>query len=218
MTAERARPPLRIAVLISGAGTSLQNLIDRIADGRLRNVTIEVVISSRHKAGGVRRARAAGLPVEIIRHQDYVGSARFSAAITAAVDRARVDLVVMAGFLRFWQIPPRYADRVINIHPSLLPSFGGKGMYGRNVHAAVLAAGLVETGCTVHVVDNEYDHGPVVAQRKVAIHGDDTPDTLGVRVQAAERELLPEIIQRVADHGTEWLADQAASGGKRGTS
>jgi phosphoribosylglycinamide formyltransferase-1 len=199
---------LRLAVLISGAGSTLKNLIDRIADGRLRGVEIRLVISSRRTVRGVAIAREAGLPVEIIRLRSFDDELAFSEALTAAIDRADVHLVVLAGFLCWWRLPRRYEGRALNIHPALLPKFGGKGMYGQRVHAAVLAAGETESGCTVHMVDREYDHGPIVAQRRLPVRPTDTAESLAERVQAMERELLPEVIQRVADEGVGWLRRQ----------
>jgi formyltetrahydrofolate-dependent phosphoribosylglycinamide formyltransferase len=197
--------PLRLGVLISGGGSTLENLIQRIADRRLRGVEIRLVISSRSTVRGVEIARAAGLPLEIIRRKDHPDDEAFSDALTAALDRGGVDLVLLAGFLCFWRVPRHYAGRVLNIHPALLPRFGGKGFYGRNVHEAVLAAGQTQSGCTVHLVDNQYDHGPIVAQARVAVHAGDTPDTLAQRVGVAERELYPQVIQTVADEGLGWL-------------
>jgi len=199
---------LGLGVLISGTGTTLANLIERGADGRLRNVEIRLVISSRGAVPGVEIARQANLPLEIIRKRDYPALAAFSRAIVTALDAAGVDLVVMAGFLCFWRIPPHYEGRVLNIHPALLPNFGGHGMYGHRVHEAVLAAGVSESGCTVHLADNEYDHGPIVAQTRVPVCPDDTPDSLAARVGVAERELYPYVIQQVADHGLPWLIRQ----------
>ena len=199
------RDSLTLGVLISGGGTTLANLMERIRDGRLRGVTIKLVLSSRSTVCGVAIARAADIPTEILRQRDYPGDAAFSAAITAALDRAKVDLAVLAGFLCFWRLPPHYLGRVLNIHPALLPRFGGRGFYGEHVHAAVLAAGEKETGCTVHLVDNEYDHGRIIAQRRVPVHLDDTPDSLAQRVGLAERELYPEVIQKIADNGFTWL-------------
>jgi phosphoribosylglycinamide formyltransferase 1 len=196
---------LRLGVLISGAGTTLQNLLERIRDGRLRGAEIALVIASRSAVRGVKLARQAGLPLEIIRTRDYPDEIAFSDTVAAALDRARVDLVLLAGFLCFWRLPPRYAGRVLNIHPALLPRFGGRGLYGRRVHEAVLAAGISESGCTVHVVDNEYDHGPIVAQVSVPVLPDDTPDTLAERVGRAERELYPCVVQHVVDRGLAWL-------------
>jgi len=197
--------PLRLGVLISGGGTTLENLIRRIRDGRLRGVRIALVISSRGAVRGVTIAREAGLPVEVIRRRDYADEESFSGAISAALDQVAADLVVLAGFLCHWRLPERYFGRALNIHPALLPKFGGKGMYGRHVHEAVLAAGETESGCTVHLVDDQYDHGPIIAQARVPVLPNDTPDTLAERVMAAERELYPQVIQQVADHGVQWL-------------
>jgi phosphoribosylglycinamide formyltransferase-1 len=198
--------PLRLGVLISGGGTTLANLIERRADGRLRNCDITLVISSRSEVRGVEIARRADLPLEIIRKRDFPELSEFSNAVVAALDAARVDLVVMAGFLCLWRIPGRYQGRVLNIHPALLPSFGGHGMYGHHVHEAVLAARETESGCSVHLADNQYDHGPIIAQTHVPVRADDTPDSLAERVGVAERELYPRVIQAVADHGLAWLS------------
>lgn len=200
--------PLRLGVLISGGGTTLENLINRIGDGRLRGVEIGLVISSRGTVRGVGIARAAGLPLEIIRRKDHAGEAGFSAAITAALDGAGVDLAVLAGFLCFWRLPTHWEGRALNIHPALLPRFGGKGMYGLRVHAAVLAAGESESGCTVHLVDDQYDHGPTVAQSRVPVKPGDTLESLALRVAAAERELYPDLLQQIADNGLAWLNEQ----------
>ncbi len=197
--------PLRLAVLISGGGSTLANLINHIDDGRLRNTRIVLVISSRGAVRGVDIAREAGLPVRIIRSRDFADAAAHSEAITAACDQATVDLAVMGGFLCLWDYPARYEGRILNIHPSLLPRHGGKGLYGHRVHQAVLRHGDSESGCSVHLVDHEYDHGPIIGQRRVPVLPDDDPDTLAQRVGVQERELYPQIIQRVADHGLEWL-------------
>jgi phosphoribosylglycinamide formyltransferase 1 len=191
--------PFRIAVLISGEGTSLQNLIDRIADGRLPGVEIPIVISSRSQVGGVERARRAGLPVDVIRVKDLPEVEKFSEHIALTLDVYAVDLVVQAGWLCLWQVPRRWLGRVINIHPALLPMYGGKGFYGRHVHEAVLAAGDKVSGATVHWVDNEYDHGEVVLQKQCPVEPDDTADSLAERVQALERELLPAAILQIRD-------------------
>lgn len=204
--------PLRIAVLISGGGSTLANLIRRIDDGRLRDVTIGLVVSSGSAVPGVGIARDAGLALKIVRTKDSRTGPSFSARITELVDEADVSLVVLAGFLHLWRFPARYAGRVLNIHPALLPAFGGRGMFGRRVHEAVLAAGAGESGCTVHIANLEYDQGPIVARARVALRPDDTVATLAERVQAAERELYPEVIQRVAEHGLEWLRERGAAG------
>lgn len=193
----RKKGPFRIAVLISGAGTSLQNLIDRIADGRLPGIEIAAVISSRSTAGGVQRARAAGLPVEIIRVKDFQEAAKFSDQVALTLDVYEVDLAVQAGWLCYWRLPDRWLGRVINIHPALLPKYGGKGFYGRRVHEAVLAAAETVSGATVHWVDNQYDHGALIAQEECPVLPGDTPESLAERVQALERELLPKAIMRL---------------------
>ena len=203
--------PLRIAVLISGGGSTLANLIQRIDDGRLRDVTIDLVVSSRSGVPGVGIARDAGLALKIVRAKDCRTGPAFSARITEQVDAAGVSLVVLAGFLCLWRFPARYAERVLNLHPALLPAFGGRGMYGRRVHEAVLAAGARESGCTVHIADLEYDQGPIVAQARVALRPGDTVATLAERVRAAERELYPEVIQRVARNGLAWLRERGAA-------
>jgi phosphoribosylglycinamide formyltransferase 1 len=207
-SAHAFRDPLRLAVLISGGGTTLANLVERIQDGRLTGVRIASAISSRRAVRGVEVAREAGLPIEIVRKLDFADERAFSDALTAAIDRADVDLVIMGGFLCHWQLPSRYAGRALNIHPALLPRFGGQGMFGERVHAAVLAAGEPESGCTIHLVDPQYDHGPIVAQRRVPVLHDDTPQTLAHRVGQAERELYPWVIQNVVDRGIEWLIQQ----------
>jgi formyltetrahydrofolate-dependent phosphoribosylglycinamide formyltransferase len=187
-----------LGVLISGGGSTLANLIARIADGRLPSVRIGLVISSRGAVRGVEIAREAGLPLAIIRKKDHADAGAFSTAISAALTAAGVDWVVMAGFLCHWRVPPRYQGRTLNIHPALLPRFGGVGMHGRHVHEAVLAAGDTESGCTVHYVDDEYDHGPIIEQARVPVLPQDTPETLAERVMAAERELYPRVIGRLA--------------------
>jgi len=196
---------LRLGVLISGSGTTLENLIVRIRDGRLPAVEIRLVLSSRRAVRGVEIARKAGLALGIVRPRDHRDVVAFSDALTAALAQAGVDRVLMAGFLCFWRLPPHYVGRVLNIHPALLPRFGGPGFYGRRVHEAVLASGARESGCTVHLVDNEYDHGPIVAQTVVPVLANDTPATFAERVGQAERELYPHVVQQVAQHGLTWL-------------
>lgn len=188
----------RLAVMISGSGTGLQNLIDRIADGRMPGCEIVVVVSSRAEAAGAARAAAAGLPVDVIRVKDHPDVARFSDMITLTLDAFMPDLVVQSGWLCYWRLPPRWLGKVINLHPALLPAFGGKGMHGMHVHEAVLAAGARESGATVHWVDNEYDHGAIIDQARCGVESGDTPESLAARVQALERELLPRVILRIA--------------------
>lgn len=206
--------PLRLAVLISGGGSTLRNLIRRVEAGHLTPVRIVQVISSRATVPGVGIAREADLPLAIVRRRDYADGVAFSDAISGVLDAAEVDLVVLAGFLCHWQLPERYRGRTLNIHPALLPEFGGQGMFGCHVHAAVLAAGRAASGCTVHLVDEHYDHGPIVAQTCVPVMPGDTAATLAERVAVAERELYPYVIQQVVDHGIAWLAQFEHTGGK----
>lgn len=204
--------PLRIVVLVSGGGSTLANLIRAIAQGPLQAVRIVGVISSRQAVKGVEIARAAGLPLEIIRPSDHADPAAFSAALSAAIDGFAPDLVVLGGFLCHWQIPRRWRGRALNIHPALLPAFGGSGMFGVHVHRAVLAAEARESGCTVHLVDEHYDHGPIVAQARVTIDPtDETPETLAERVQMLERELYPRILAEIAARGVHWLDSYAGA-------
>lgn len=193
-----ANEPLQLGVLISGGGRSLQNLIDLIAAGKL-HARIAVVICSLSKVAGVERTRAAGLPVEIVRRKDHADVAAFSDAIAEALERHGVELAVQAGWTCMWHIPDRWYGRVMNIHPALLPKFGGKGYFGHHVHEAVLAAGEAESGCTVHFANNEYDAGPVILQRVIPVQPDDTPDTLAARVFEQECIAYPVAIRLYAE-------------------
>lgn len=193
-----AEKPLRLGVLLSGGGRTLLNLQDEIDAGRL-HAQVTVVIASRDCAG-VERARNRGLTAEVVPYRQF-GPDRlgeYSARIAGLLDAAGVELVCLAGFLSKWIVPDRYAGRVLNIHPALLPKFGGRGMFGHHVHEAVLAAGETESGCTVHEVTNDYDAGPVVLQRKVPVLPDDTPETLADRVFAQECLAYPQAIRELA--------------------
>jgi formyltetrahydrofolate-dependent phosphoribosylglycinamide formyltransferase len=189
---------LRIAVLISGAGTTLRNLIDKIASGQLR-AEIVAVISSSADAKGLRHAAAVNIPLSVVEPKSFTRSADFSEAVFNQCRAAKADLVVMGGWLKLLPIPPDFAGRVINIHPALIPLFCGKGMYGPRVHQAVLSAGTKVSGCTVHFVDDHYDNGPIIAQCTVPVLEGDTPDSLAARVFAAECELYPQVINWLAD-------------------
>jgi phosphoribosylglycinamide formyltransferase-1 len=175
----------RIGVLLSGTGRTLQNLLACIDRGEL-DAQIACVISDREGVAGLEHARAAAIPVAVLREADPT---------FALLRTHRVDLVCMCGYLRLLPIPTDFAGRVLNIHPSLLPRYGGKGFYGARVHAAVLAAGETESGCTVHYCDDEYDRGPILLQRRVPVCAGDTADSLGERVFAAECEAYPEAIR-----------------------
>ncbi|NDC63110.1 MAG: phosphoribosylglycinamide formyltransferase [Planctomycetia bacterium] len=182
----------RLVVLLSGSGRSLENLLERIADGRLV-ADVPLVVSSRADVRGVAVARRAGVAIEVLPPAGRP-RAEWSRAVFDACRRADPDLVVMAGFLHLLEIPADFTGRVINIHPALLPAFGGQGFHGMHVHRAVLERGCTVSGCTVHLVDNEYDHGRILLQRAVPVLPDDTPESLAARVFAAECRTLPEAI------------------------
>jgi formyltetrahydrofolate-dependent phosphoribosylglycinamide formyltransferase len=194
MTTGKRKPPIRLGVLISSGGTTVMNILDYIKKGRL-HAEIPIVISSRSTVAGVERAKAAGLNVKVIRKKDYPDIDEFSKHIEDEFVADDVDLVVQGGWLCLWKIPPRYENRVMNIHPALLPSFGGQGMWGHHVHEAVLAAGCKVSGCTVHFCTNEYDKGPIIVQRCCEVREDDTPDTLGARVFEQECIAYPQAIR-----------------------
>ncbi len=186
--------PVRLAVLISGGGRTMINILDQIRAGNL-NAEIVLVISSRSTVGGVEKAQAAGLNLKIIRTKDYPDVDEFSKRIVEQLDAVKADLVIQGGWLCLWKIPEKYLDRVMNIHPALLPSFGGKGMWGHHVHEAVLAAGCKVSGCTVHFCTNEYDKGPIIVQRCCPVKEGDTPDSLAERVFEQECIAYPEAIR-----------------------
>jgi phosphoribosylglycinamide formyltransferase-1 len=186
--------PVRLAVLISGGGTTLQNLLDRIADRSLP-AEVVVVISSRADAPGLDRARKAGLRAVAVPRAQYPDLDRFNDALHAELERHAIDLIVLAGFLSPFQLRKRYAGRVLNIHPALIPAFCGKGYYGMKVHQAVIESGVKVSGCTVHFADDEYDHGPIILQGTVEVRDDDTPETLAERVHQIENRLYPEAIR-----------------------
>ena len=156
------------------------------------------VVSSKPDAYGVERARKIGLATHVVARKS-MPDPRFHNSIARHLSEALVDLVCMAGFKTLWRIPSEYEGRVINIHPALLPEFGGKDYYGMRVHRAVIAAGRRTSGCTVHVCDNEYDHGPVVLQREVPVLPDDTPATLADRIFKQECVAYPEVIRLFAE-------------------
>ena len=187
-------PRLNVAVLLSGSGTTLQNLIDERSAGRLA-VDFSTVISSRPGLKGGDRAVAAGLDHTVLDRRSFPTTADFSRAVFDHLDRSGADLVCLAGWLCLLEIPKKYRGRVMNIHPSLLPAFGGRGMFGHHVHRAVLARGCKVTGCTVHFVDDAYDAGPIILQRTCPVLADDTPDTLAARVFDQEKIAYPEAVR-----------------------
>jgi phosphoribosylglycinamide formyltransferase 1 len=190
--------PLRLAVLLSGNGTTLQNLLDRIAAGRL-SAEIVLVVSSKADAFGLERAHRAGLATAIVSRKQSGSVEAFSEQIFGACREVGANLVCLAGFLQLLRVPDDFLGRVMNIHPALIPAFCGKGFYGHHVHEAVLDYGVKVSGCTVHLVDNEYDHGPIVLQRTVPVLDDDTADSLSARIFEQECEAYPQAIQWFAE-------------------
>ena len=193
------KKPVRLGVLISGGGRTLINILEYIKKGRL-DAQIPLVISSRSSVAGVEKAKAADLDVKIIRKKDYPDIDEFSKRIVQQLLNADIELVVQAGWLCLWKIPPSFTNRVMNIHPALLPGFGGKGMYGHHVHQAVLDAGCKVSGCTVHFCTNEYDKGPIIVQRCCPVKDEDTPDTLAERVFEQECIAYPQAIKLFAEN------------------
>jgi phosphoribosylglycinamide formyltransferase 1 len=206
------RSPLRLAVLISGGGTTLRNLLDRIGTAQL-DARVDLVISSNAAARGLKHARMAGIATLVIERSAFADEAGFSQAVFDACRVTSPNLVVMGGFLKFVAIPPDFEWRVVNIHPALIPAFCGRGFYGHRVHQAVLDYGAKLTGCTVHFVDNQYDHGPIILQRAVPVLSGDTPEALAERVFAAECEAYPEALKLIAsgrlrgDGRRVWIAE-----------
>ena len=189
---------LQIAVLLSGSGTSLENLLEKIDAGEVPG-EVRVVIGSRTKAFGLERARRRGIPALPIPRKQHPDVGEFNDAIHAVLERYDIDLVLLLGFLSPFETRGRFEGRTMNVHPALIPAFCGKGYYGHRVHEEVIESGVKLTGATVHFVDAEYDHGPIILQEAVEVRDDDTPESLAERVQAVERRLVPEAVRLFAE-------------------
>lgn len=192
------RARLRVAVLLSGNGSSLENLCEHIDAGRVP-AEVVVVISSRADAFGLERARRRGIPAVALPRKQFRDNSSFNDALHGELARHDVDLVALLGFLSLFELRGRYAGRTLNVHPSLLPAFGGQGCYGHRVYEAVLAAGVKLTGASVHFADDAYDRGPILLQEAVPVLEDDDVESLAARVTAAERRLVPEAIRLIAE-------------------
>ena|SRR5688572_8146274 len=186
--------PIKLAVLVSGGGTTLQNFIDEIG-AKTVDAEIKVVVASRTDIKGLDRARAAGIAAHVVERSKFSTVEEFSARVFKHCGESGAELVCLGGWLCMLAIPQRWHGKVMNIHPALLPSFGGKGMYGLRVHQAVLDHGCKVSGCTVHFVDDQYDNGPIILQRTCAVLDDDTAETLAHRVFEEERMAYPEAIR-----------------------
>lgn len=190
---------LPLAVLASHGGTNLQAVLDAVTDGRL-DARVSVVISNNGDSGALERARAAGVPARHLSGRTHPVADELDAAILATLRENEAEVVLLAGYMK--KLGPRtlaaYRGRILNVHPALLPRHGGRGMFGMAVHEAVLAAGDEETGASIHLVDDEYDAGPVIARRIVPVAHGETPETLRLRVLGAEHAVVVETLQRIA--------------------
>ncbi|MEM8947662.1 MAG: phosphoribosylglycinamide formyltransferase [Planctomycetota bacterium] len=188
---------MKVAILISGSGRTLKNFIDRSAAGELP-LDIRLVISSSAKVGGLQHAENAKIATQVCNRREAANDAEYGTTVFDACRKAGVDYVLMAGFLKLVPVPEDFEGRVLNVHPSLIPSFCGHGMYGDRVHQAILDYGAKLTGCTIHFVDNEYDAGPIIWQQPVPVFDDDNADTLAKRVFEAEKEAYPHVLRLLA--------------------
>ena len=184
----------RLGLLISGGGTTMVNIHQHIVDGRL-DAEIACVISSKRKAVGVERARDFGYPVMAVSRRRFDSDQAFSDEINAHLQRYQIDLVCLAGFLKRYLPGPSFTNRTLNIHPSLIPAFCGQGYYGMKVHEAVWRRGCLISGCTVHLVDDQYDEGPILVQKTVSLSSQDTPETIRAKVAEQENLAYPEAIR-----------------------
>lgn len=195
---------LNAVILLSGNGSTFQNLYDTARMGALA-LQCRAVVSSRRDAFGLQRAAKAGVPSHVVQSRKFPNPGDHSREVFRVIESYAPDLVVLCGWMTFLVVPREWEERIINIHPSLLPNFGGQGMYGIHVHRAVLAARATETGCTVHFVDAEYDHGRIILQKKVWVDpAKDSPEMLQARVQVLEREAYPEAINMLASGKVRW--------------
>ncbi len=187
----------RIVMLLSGGGTTLENLLEKIDRDEL-SAQIVAVISSREDAYGLERARKRNIAAVTVSPKAFPEREAFFTAMWEEIRKHKPDLVVMGGFMTLLNVPDDFHGRIMNVHPSLVPAFCGKGMYGHRVHEAVIGYGVRLSGVTVHFVDNEYDHGPIILQEAVPIFDSDSPESLAQRIQAKEREVYPRAIQMFA--------------------
>lgn len=183
----------KLALFISGTGGNALNLVRACGEGRVPATPV-LAVASTPKAGGIARLEAEGLASKILERKAFASDEAFSEACYGAAEAAGATVICLSGWLKKLWVPPRWEGRILNIHPGLLPEFGGAGMYGMHVHRAVLAAGARKSGCTVHLVDNEFDHGRVLLERRVPVLPDDTPETLQARVYAEEMKAYPEAL------------------------
>ena len=189
----------KIVVLVSGSGTNLQAIIDAVKNSRLTHVEIAAVISNKKNAFALERAKNADIEAMFINPKQFTNNIDYDKKLIEMIGNYKADLIVLAGYMKILteNFVNAFPNKIINIHPALLPDFGGKGMYGKNVHEAVLKSGVKESGCTVHFVTTEVDAGPIIAQRKISVIPGDTVDSLSKRILVEEHTLLVEAIEKV---------------------
>lgn len=202
----RAPGPLKLAVFISGGGTTLVNLLREIDAGTIP-ATVSLVLADR-SCRGIDHAQTREIRTELVRRRDFADVESFSDALFSHCASAGVGLVILGGFLSLIRVPEAFTNRVMNIHPSLIPAFCGPGMYGHHVHEAALSRGVKLSGCTVHFANNDYDAGPIIAQATVPVAEDDTADSLARRVFAAECQLYPQAIRLFAEGRLQVIGDR----------
>jgi phosphoribosylglycinamide formyltransferase 1 len=192
--------PFRVAILVSGGGSNMEALIQAQKKGALPKAEIVMVIANRPQAGALERARAQGMKTAVL-DSKTMAEASFQSALQQTLEDHQIDIVCLAGYLKKVgpRIVERYRGRILNIHPALLPAYGGAGMYGHFVHEAVLNAGEKESGCSVHLVDDEFDHGPVLAQTRVPVLPGDTPQMLAQRILEEEHKLYPRVLAQFCE-------------------
>lgn len=193
--------PLKIAVFASGKGSNFKAILDAIESGSIRNAAIVAVISNNSDAGALAAAREHGLPALHLSRKQFGTDEEFRASLLGTLERHGANFIVLAGYMKKLDagIVRRFRNAIVNIHPALLPDFGGPGMYGMHVHEAVIKSGSRVSGATVHIVDEEYDRGPIVVQQSVPVAGDDTPESLAAKVLKIEHELYPKAIRLFAE-------------------
>ncbi len=190
----------KIAFLLSGSGSTLENLLNHIASGHVR-ASVSVVISSRENVYGLKIAQNWNIPHHTIPYIQYKNDIQtYSQRITSIIDQYNIQLIVFGGFMSKYIVPEKYYYKVINIHPALVPSFSGLGYYGIKVHKSVIEQGVKITGCTVHFVDNQYDHGAIIEQESIRVLVEDTPETLQDRVKKLEQSVYPNVIQKIVEN------------------
>jgi phosphoribosylglycinamide formyltransferase-1 len=195
------RPSLRVAVLVSGSGSNLEAILQAMEAGQLPGVNVVLVISSRADAYALERARRHKVTALAIDSRQFASDAAFQEAVLSSLMEAQIDVICLAGYLKLVgpEIIRRYVGRILNIHPALLPKYGGPGMYGHHVHEVVLRSGDQESGCTVHVVDEKFDHGPILAQVRVPVMPGDTAESLAQRILEQEHKLYPQTLRQFCE-------------------